>query len=90
MPEFDPFFNSTFDALWSSRVALSGRFIQKLASRHYMGRVVATLLSVDGNSISYDTQSGVKLFAATPSIWDYWERHSSLKNGLWRTHGHYA
>jgi len=71
MAEFDAYvFNSTFDAVWSSRVALSGRLIERQTSRHYIGRVVATFLSMGGNSIPYDTQSGLKLFAATPSLWD--------------------
>lgn len=71
LTEFDTYvFNSTFAAVWSSRVALSGRLIERQTSRHYIGRVVATFLSMGGNSIPYDTQSGLKLFAATPGLWN--------------------
>lgn len=56
--------SGTFDAVWSSRVALSGRNIQRHAWRHYVGRAVATGLSVGEVSIPYDTQSGLKLFRA--------------------------
>jgi len=55
-----------FDALWSSRVALAGRSIDRSASRHYMGRIAATFLSWRDPSVPYDTQSGFKLFK--PSV----------------------
>lgn len=57
-----------FDALWSARVGLSGRNIQRSARRHYLGRVVATFLAVGTDLSAYDTQSGLKLFRATPSL----------------------
>ena len=50
------------DAWWSSRVALAGRNIQRNLWRHYLGRVVATYLSLGEPAIPYDTQSGLKLF----------------------------
>ena len=58
--------NSTMgsDAWWSSRVALAGRNIQRNMRRHYLGRVIATYLSLGEQSIPYDTQSGLKLFGA--------------------------
>lgn len=52
----------SFDAVWSSRVALSGRDIKRSASRHYVGRIVATMMSAGTEGIPYDTQSGYKLF----------------------------
>ena len=52
----------SIDALWSSRVALAGRDIQRSDRRHYIGRIVATMISVGYGSIPYDTQSGFKLF----------------------------
>jgi len=53
------------DALWSSRVALAGRDIQRSNRRHYIGRIVATLVSLGYGDIPYDTQSGFKLFQSS-------------------------
>jgi glycosyltransferase involved in cell wall biosynthesis len=53
------------DAVWSSRVALAGRDIRRSIRRHYIGRIVATFVSIGQDEIPYDTQSGLKLF--TPS-----------------------
>jgi dolichyl-phosphate beta-glucosyltransferase len=71
LTEFDKHVvQSHFDAVWSSRVALAGRSIERQTSRHYIGRVVATFLSLGGHSIPYDTQSGLKLFAANATLWE--------------------
>ena len=71
LTEFDKYvMQSHFDAVWSSRVALAGRSIDRQTSRHYIGRVVATFLSLGGHSIPYDTQSGLKLFATNPNLWE--------------------
>jgi glycosyltransferase involved in cell wall biosynthesis len=51
-----------FEAAWSSRVALAGRDIARSGSRHYIGRLVATFVSLGYGEIPYDTQSGYKLF----------------------------
>ena len=58
----DPESRNTSDAWWSSRVALAGRNIQRNMRRHYLGRIVATYLSLGEPTIPYDTQSGLKLF----------------------------
>ncbi len=50
------------DAVWSSRVALAGRNIQRSSKRHYIGRAVATVVSIGQPAMPYDTQSGLKLF----------------------------
>lgn len=63
-----PRFTEGFDALWSSRVALSGRQIERRVSRHYIGRLVATALSTAYPNLPYDSQSGFKVFAATPLL----------------------
>lgn len=49
-------------AVWSSRVSMRGRQIERHPSRHYIGRVVSTLLSLRVRNIPYDSQSGLKLF----------------------------
>jgi glycosyltransferase involved in cell wall biosynthesis len=51
-----------YDSLWSSRVLLAGRQIKRRASRHYVGRVVATAIAPFHQYEVYDTQSGYKLF----------------------------
>ncbi len=57
-----------FDAVWSSRVALAGRDIRRSTSRHYIGRVVATFVSMGQTDMPYDTQSGLKLFRSSTTL----------------------
>lgn len=52
-----------FYSLWASRAPLAGRTIQRKLSRHYIGRFVATVLSLGVDDVPYDTQCGFKLFA---------------------------
>ncbi|CAB4757012.1 unannotated protein [freshwater metagenome] len=58
------------DAVISSRVSLSGREIKRKSSRHYLGRLIATLLTRKWNDAPYDTQSGYKLFLNSRSFRD--------------------
>ena len=60
--------SSQLDAVWSSRVALAGRDIDRTTRRHYIGRVVATLLSMGASSLPYDTQSGFKLYSVNADL----------------------
>jgi dolichyl-phosphate beta-glucosyltransferase len=53
------------NAIWSSRVALNGRNIERKISRHYIGRIINTLLSPNFHSIPYDPQCGFKIFEAS-------------------------
>lgn len=53
---------NSIDFLWSSRVMLAGRAIERSAVRHYIARVVVTLLSFRFRLKIYDTQSGFKIF----------------------------
>lgn len=64
-----------FDSIWAARVALAGRNIRRSKTRHYVGRVISTLLSGVAKSQSknerllpYDTQAGLKMFSVSSTL----------------------
>ena len=54
----------TYESIWSSRVQLAGRNIERRLSRHYVARILLTLLALRFRFNVYDTQSGFKIFRA--------------------------
>ena len=64
----DKFLNANFDALWSSRVKLSGRKIIRNMYRHQLGRLVSTLLATSSPDLPYESQSGLKIYKVNDGL----------------------
>jgi dolichyl-phosphate beta-glucosyltransferase len=55
-------FAKGFQAIWASRVKLSGRSISRTNLRHLIGRIIAAFFSTSFGDFPYDSQCGFKLY----------------------------
>jgi glycosyltransferase involved in cell wall biosynthesis len=60
--------NSRQEMLWTSRVNLAGSNIQRSSFRHYVGRILSTLIWRGLSPKIYDTQSGFKIIPYEESL----------------------
>jgi|688.fasta_scaffold402647_2 glycosyltransferase involved in cell wall biosynthesis len=51
-----------YQTVWATRVALSGRKINRSSVRHYTSRIIISLIGLKFRNLPYDPQTGFKIF----------------------------
>ena len=51
-----------YQTVWATRVALSGRQINRSRLRHYISRIIISLIGLKFRNLPYDPQTGFKIF----------------------------
>ena len=63
---FEVFFSKLekddIEAVWASRVALAGRDISRSTIRHYLSRIIISIIGAFDRKVPYDPQTGFKIF----------------------------
>jgi dolichyl-phosphate beta-glucosyltransferase len=54
--------NDLYQTVWATRVALSGRRIDRSSLRHYISRIIISLIGLKFRNLPYDPQTGFKIF----------------------------
>ena len=62
--------NEKFQVCIASRIMLSGRDVVREAKRHYISRILITLIGFRYSFMPYDSQSGLKIFQVTQALDD--------------------
>ena len=57
-------------SVWASRVKLAGWNITRSPFRHFVGRVIHTIIGIFFQPLPYDSQCGLKIFETNPEFWD--------------------
>jgi glycosyltransferase involved in cell wall biosynthesis len=57
--------NDSYEAIFMSRLAISGRNIERNTLRHFFGRVVSRIIKCGLPNSPWDTQAGLKIFKST-------------------------
>lgn len=73
------YFSLGYEAIWTSRVKLLGRKINRRISRHLVGRVISTFLSIGSKEFPYDSQSGFKIYKSSRYLHDSLEYKSKTR-----------
>lgn len=60
--------NENFQVCIASRIMLSGRNVVREAKRHYISRILITLIGFRYSFMPYDSQSGLKIFRVTQAL----------------------
>ena len=62
--------SGNFQVCIASRIMLSGRDVVREAKRHYISRILITLIGFRYSFMPYDSQSGLKIFSVTQALND--------------------